>query len=425
MADEKDPSRPDFRNRPDARKTDGSPSGEEPDRPDGADGTDEAVARETGERDARSEPPPDPMRRLAEIYGEEGAETVKAGFENLISTMNRNLDGCDKPPVEVSPEGKRLNRQMEDGDPLPEGFDQWELVTSTYGETIAHVAARFGTLPEGFDRWEIADSYGWTVAHEWAFTSEELPGNFTRWDLANENGWTVAHVAAEFHCLPEGFDRWDLEDNDGRTVGDVAICYGSLPEGFDWWDICNGIGKTLYHSAAGYGRLPSGFDRWDIADFNGRTVAHEAAERNRLPEGFDHWEWADKDGWTVAHSAAKGGCLPTGFAHMDWADAKGRTVEQVVRETDAENGRVDGLLNAESATPNIFDAILKIHEEAEKAGRAANPPGKTDVDPPGKTDVGPARPSSPVQVRSAGPDAGDGPRRKKRRRMGKGMHRKG
>jgi hypothetical protein len=121
-----------------------------------------------------------------------------------------------------------------------------------------------------------------------------LSKRFTRWTLVNRHGDTVAHVAARYGHLPEDFNQWAITrpGRDGLTVAHVAASKGHLPEGFNQWSLaCELSGHTVAHAAARRGRLPVGFRRWALADKRGWTVAHELAMAGwRFPHLFQFWD---------------------------------------------------------------------------------------------------------------------------------------
>jgi thioester reductase-like protein len=55
--------------------------------------------------------------------------------------------------------------------------------------------------------------------------------------LANDYGDTIAHIAAKYNHLPPDFDQWELTNKEGKTVVRIAYVYKHLPSNFDRWDL--------------------------------------------------------------------------------------------------------------------------------------------------------------------------------------------
>lgn len=316
-------------------------------------------------------------------------------FNNQVPSMRLNgIEMAPRTDIMATPATNELYRRAESG-ALPEGFDQWSLVSDLdKTATIAHVAAEHGHLPPGFGQWDLANEDGWTVAHA-AARSGHLPADFDHWGWADHTGRTVAHVAAWHGHLPADFDQWGLADKNGKTVLDVALespdlalrspdlrkraeafkashpaigtpsaidalldkaRNGTLPEGFDQWDRANKDGWTVAHEAAYYNHLPSNFDQWALSAANGWTVAHAAANRGYLPENFKHWNLAHDEGRTVAHTAAFFGHLPANFDQWGLTDDDGLTVFEVAMSsdklTDEQRSRAETWAASQSSMPD-------------------------------------------------------------------------
>jgi hypothetical protein len=63
---------------------------------------------------------------------------------------------------------------------------QWDVVIDAEdGETLAHFAIMWGPLPEDFDQWDLVNNLGVNVASVGAMHGH-LPDDFNRWDLVPE-----------------------------------------------------------------------------------------------------------------------------------------------------------------------------------------------------------------------------------------------
>lgn len=234
-----------------------------------------------------------------------------------ISDLKNDLDEFREKQGDMAT-FEMIAHRMSTKQELPGGFDRWYL-TNDEGETLAHVAARYGYLHDDFKGWAWAmPNSGYTVAHI-AAVHGRLPKDFHNWELANEHGVTVAHVAAEHGTLPKDFDRVGLSTRLGTTVAHVLAIHGRLPEDFADWGMCDRKGWTVAHEAAKYGTLPADFDKWSMTDVNGWSVTHTAAEFGTLPaKGFDQWHLKDNNGDSVAQVYRELGYdLPEDFDQWD------------------------------------------------------------------------------------------------------------
>jgi hypothetical protein len=275
----------------------------------------------------------EPLSTLTQELSAAGVATNGEALKGFMVGLNLALGtiGDLKEDMRESFNFETIAKLMETRRPLPDGFDDWSMVCEKethlhyVGDTLAHVAARYGYLPDDFKGWSwMSAGSGMTVAHI-AAVHGCLPKDFHNWELANEHGVTVAHLAAEHDTLPEGFNRLDLRSHLGTTVAHILAIHGRLPEGFDNWGLCNRSGFTVAHEAAKFGTLPDGFDRWELADVNGWSVAHTAAEFGTLPAEFNQWHLKDNNGISVAQAYRElGGYLPEDFDQWDLVAAEYR-----------------------------------------------------------------------------------------------------
>jgi ankyrin repeat protein len=111
-------------------------------------------------------------------------------------------------------------------------------VEDVYGNTPAHIAAKWGHLPDDFDFMafkNIKDSNGNTPAHLVAINGH-LPDAFDYRefkDCKDEEGNTPAHLAAWIGYLPDDFNYMafkDFKNDDGETPAHLAKRYNNLPK---------------------------------------------------------------------------------------------------------------------------------------------------------------------------------------------------
>jgi len=275
----------------------------------------------------------EPLSALEQELYASGVPTSSEALQGFVAGINLALGtiGDIKEDMRESFNFETIAKLMETRRPLPDGFDDWSIACETEthlhyaGDTLAHVAARYGYLPDDFRGWAwMSSGSGETVAHVAAMYGH-LPKDFYNWELAGQSGETVAHVAAEFSSLPKNFSRLGLCDKAGTTVAHILAIHERLPEGFDDWGLCDRRGWSVGHEAAKHGTLPADFDRWGITDLNGWSVAHEAADRGLLPEGFNQWGIKTGEGVSVAQIYRENGYdLPDNFDQWDLVSAEYR-----------------------------------------------------------------------------------------------------
>jgi hypothetical protein len=123
--------------------------------------------------------------------------------------------------------------------------------------TYAHVAAKRGLLPEGFDQWDLKTSTGESVAH-YAVLETCFPNDFKHWALKNDHGFSVAHFAVNAKTLPKDFEHWDITNDTGVSIAHMAAATGDLPPDVPIrvWALRDKNGWTAAHVAADSGHLP-------------------------------------------------------------------------------------------------------------------------------------------------------------------------
>lgn len=105
-----------------------------------------------------------------------------------------------------------------------------------------------GRMPEGETDWSAINSYGMSVAETFlAFRpkGEPLPEDFTQWGLLTmDQESTIAHRAVtRGRPLPITFQAWDLQDPSGKTVITAAREAGNAQviAQYEAWALANAV----------------------------------------------------------------------------------------------------------------------------------------------------------------------------------------